>query len=193
MALIDQIQNQINDQALTGLSQQLGTDKKQTQNAITQALPMLIGALAKQTGNKDGSLNLINMLDMDGDGSVLDDIVGFFSSTDNGAGPNILNTLLGNKRPQVEKGVSQLTDLNENKASLLLENLAPIVINYLGRQKQQQGLDASSIAGMLGQEVQQARSGDTSSAIGMITNLLDQDGDGSMLDDAMGFLGSLKK
>ncbi len=189
MSLIDQLKDQISGEALSGLSQQLGTDEQTTQSAISQALPMLMGVLAKQTGTRDGASGLMSMIDQEGDG-IMDDLVGFLSSTNNGSGPNILNSLLGGKRQKVEEGVSQMTNLDSGKSSQLLENLAPIVMGFLSKQKNQQGLNMSAIAGLLGQEARQA---DAGGAIGMLNNLLDQDGDGSMLDDALGFLGRFGK
>ncbi len=189
MSLIEQLQQQIGPEAIQGLSQQLGTDKDTTQSAVTQALPMIMGVLANRTGTRDGASSIMSMIDQEGDG-ILDDIVGFLSRSDNGSGPSILNNLLGEKRGKVEEGVSQMTNLDTNTSSRLLENLAPIVMGLLSKQKNQQGLNISAIAGLLGQEAKQA---DAGGAIGMLNNLLDQDGDGSMLDDAMDFLGGLGK
>jgi hypothetical protein len=58
--------------------------------------------------------------------------------------------------------------------------LAPIVMGYLGRQKQQQGLDAGGLSGYLGQQQQEIQ---RSPQGGMLGGMLDRDGDGSSMDD----------
>ena len=79
-----------------------------------------------------------------------------------------------------------------NKAGGLLENLAPLVMGYLGRQRQSQGLDAAGIAGMLLGAKTQAKQ-QSGGAMDLLGSILDRDGDGSMLDDIGGMLGGLLK
>ena len=71
--------------------------------------------------------------------------------------------------------------------------LAPMVMGALGRQKRQQGLDAGSLAGVLGAERQQMEQ--SNPAMGMLGSLLDRDDDGSVVDDiakmGKGLLGGL--
>jgi hypothetical protein len=60
--------------------------------------------------------------------------------------------------------------------------LAPIVMGYLGRQKQQQGVGADGLGGILGGLLGGAQPGySTGAAAG--GGLLDRDGDGSSMDD----------
>ncbi|MEZ4771750.1 MAG: DUF937 domain-containing protein [Bacteroidia bacterium] len=192
MSLIEQLTKQLSGSALESLAGQLGTDPNTTSSAISAALPMIVGALAKNASTQEGASALDSALSKDHDGSILDNLGGFLSSTDNGAGAGILKHVFGNNQPHVQQGVSQLSGLDVSKVGPLLENLAPIVMGMLGKQKQQQGLDMGGLASILmGARNQAQQSG--SPAMDMLGSLLDRDGDGSFLDDVGGFLGKFMK
>ncbi len=194
MSLIDQIFQQIGGNEVSNLSQNLGANEQATQSAIQKALPMIIGALSKQTGTREGAFNIANLLDSDGDGNIMDDVAGFFSQSDNGAGPNILDSLFGGKKGGVTNGLSQMTDLEPNQASNLMENLAPVVMGFLSNQKSNQGLNVSALAGLLGNEAQKVKQGGNGAdAMGFLENFLDSDGDGSSMDDIAGMIGKFMK
>ena len=195
MSLIQQLTEQLGGQALQGLSQNLGLDEGTTGKAITAALPMIIGALARNSSSQEGAQSLDNALAKDHDGSILDNLSGFLSQTDNGPGAGILRHLFGEKRSTVEQGVSQVAGLDSNISGQLLENLAPVVMGFLGKQKQSQGLDASMIAGLLGNESNNiSQSSNTGSmAMNMLNGLLDSDNDGSAMDDVLGMIGRFMK
>jgi hypothetical protein len=75
-----------------------------------------------------------------------------------------------------------MSGLDAGTAGKLLENLAPVLMGFLGQQKRAGGLDAGGLAKMLGQERANATA-QSSGAMGFISSLLDQDGDGSVVDD----------
>lgn len=192
MSLLETLTSQIAGSALEGLSKQLGADQNTTMSAVTAALPMIVGAMAKNTSSEDGAASLANALEKDHDGGILDNLTDFLGSSDNGAGGAILGHVFGNKRSGVEAGLSQMTGLNTGQAGSLLENLAPLVMGQLGRQKKSGGLGVNDLAGLLAGESQAAKAS-SGGAMDLITSLLDQDGDGSMLDDIGGILGKFMK
>jgi hypothetical protein len=59
----------------------------------------------------------------------------------------------------------------------------------LGRTQRQQGLDVGALAGLLGGASQQMQ--ESSPALGMLSQLLDADHDGSALDDVLRMAGNL--
>lgn len=193
MSLLEQLSSQLSGPAIEALSGQLGTDKSTTSSAISAALPMIIGAMAKNASNQDGAASLANALEKDHDGSILNNLTGFLGSSDNGAGPAILGHVFGQKQTNVEQGISKMSGIDAGTAGKLLQNLAPVVMGMLSQQKKSQGLDVSGLAGMLMGEKQNANSGMAGAAMGMLGNILDQDGDGSFLDDIGGMLGKFMK
>ncbi|MEO1587353.1 MAG: DUF937 domain-containing protein, partial [Bacteroidota bacterium] len=190
MSLINQLSEQLSGPALQALSQQIGADENSTQSAISAALPMMMGAMAKNANSSEGASGLMSMLDMDGDGSIMDDLSGFLGSTENGPAASILSNLFGGQQSNVERGVSQAAGLDMGQTSQLISNLAPVVMSFLNKQKQEQGFDAGGLQNMLQQErgmmQQQAQEGN--SIMDMANRFLDADGDGSAIDDILGKL-----
>ena len=121
MSLLQTLTEQISGSALKGLAGQLGIDEGIAGSAISAALPMIVGAMAKNASTQEGAESLTNALAKDHDGSILDNLGGFLSSTDNGPGAGILKHVFGGKRGMVEQGVSQVSGLDAGKAGALLE------------------------------------------------------------------------
>jgi hypothetical protein len=174
------------------ISQTIGTDAGTAENAIGAALPLLVGAAARQASTPGGAEGLMGLLDRNQDGNVVDDLAGFLGNPQSGAGVggDALNLLFGGQRPQVENGLSQTTGLNTGQIGTLLMMLAPIVLGFLGKVKQEQGLDASGVAGLLGQQTQQMEQSGVP-VMGALSGLLDQNKDGNPLDDVMRMAGGL--
>ncbi len=186
--LMQSIAAQLDGGALTQLSSQLGTDSRSTQNAVQAALPLLLGALAKNSASSGGADALASALDRDHDGSILDDLGGFLGGGASTDGAAILGHVLGAREPTVEAGIGKATGLGSDKIAQLLQMLAPIVLGYLGRQKRQQGLSSDMLGELLG--TQSARAQAQSPALGALASLLDRDDDGTIVDDLGGMLGS---
>ena len=72
MALLDMLGQQLQGNTLTQISQQLGTDEGTTAKAVSLALPMLVGGLARNASTDQGAAALDQALTRDHDGSLLD-------------------------------------------------------------------------------------------------------------------------
>jgi hypothetical protein len=186
-SLIEMLTQQLtSDQRVGKVSNQLGADRSQTRDALGAALPILMGALARNSSNRDGARSLDRALDKH-DGGILDDLDGFLDAPDTDDGEGILRHVLGSKRGTVESGVSKASGLDPSLVGKMLPMLAPVVLGALGRQKRQTNLNADGLASMLGSERQQMEQ--ASPAMGMLSSLLDQDGDGNVADDILGKVG----
>ena len=162
------------------------------------ALPALINGLANNASTPEGARSLDTALEQDhGGGGVLDNLGGLagmiFGGGQQAAPPRqadaggILGHILGGGQGQVAQEVSNKTGLGMGQVAQILMFLAPIVMGYLGKQKQEQGVGADGLGGLLGgllgggQSAPQQSSGN--SMIDMATSALDSDRDGSSLDD----------
>ena len=191
MSLLDMLQERLgNESAIKQIGAQLGTDPGTTQSAIAAALPMIVGALARNVQDPQQAGALSNALAKDHDGGILDDITSHLGKAQQTDGDGILGHVLGAKRDTVATGLGHVAGLDAGKASLLLSMLAPLVMGALGKAQRERGLDPGGLAGMLGGE--QQRAADTAPGVmGMLGKFLDRDGDGSVLDDIGGMLGKL--
>lgn len=174
---------------LGAISQSIGADEATTSTAIQAALPMIVGAMARNASTSEGASSLAGALDADHDGSVLDDIAGFvLGGGQQSSGAGILGHVFGDRQDSVQQGISQASGMDAGTVGKLLIALAPLVMGYLARTKQQQGLDADSLAGMLGAQHQQMQQ-QQSPLMGMLSAVLDSNHDGSMVDDAIRLAG----
>lgn len=191
MSMLDMLQQRLGGNAVNQISQQLGTDPATTQSAIAAALPMLVGALARNAQDPGKAGALANALGRH-DGSVLDDVTGYLGRGDTSDGAGILGHVLGARKETVQTGLGQAAGIDPSKAGLLLSMLAPLVMGALGKAQREKGLDTGGLAGMLGGEQQRAADA-APGVMGMLSSFLDRDHDGSVMDDIGGMLGKLGK
>lgn len=189
------IQGAMGQQIVGSAAKQLGINESQAQTAVAAAVPFLLSALNKnaQGGGAEGISNALNQHD----GSILDNLSGFLGQGGNQQdGLGILGHVLGNKQQNVESAISQQSGLNTAQVTQILALVAPIVMGYLGKQKQSEGLDSNGIAGLLGGLVGGSTTQTNQSGVnlGGFEKLLDQDGDGQLgIGDAMSLLGGFFK
>jgi len=193
-SMIEMLMEQLGGDTLSQMGRQVGMTEKDTAQAMPEVLAVLTGALARNSAKSDGANALSAALDKDHDGNILDDLPNFINNFQSGAGDGILRHVLGDKRSEVEKRVSEGSSFDIGTISKLFTMLAPLVMGMLGRTKKQSGLDIGGLTGLLGMERQEAeRRAPRSTDI--FTQLLDADGDGQITDDVgkigMGLLGKL--
>lgn len=92
--ILDLLNQQLNGPAVQQMSSQLGADPESTQKALSAALPMLVGGLARNAQSSEGAQSLANALERDHDGSLLDGLAGLLGGASGGSGGG-LGALLG--------------------------------------------------------------------------------------------------
>jgi hypothetical protein len=187
MNLTGLLEDALGGNTVDQISQTIGADQSTTSSAIQAALPLLLGGLARNSQSEAGAESLFGALGRDHDGSVLDDPGSLVSNYESGSGLGILGHIFGGQQNRVEQGVSQASGLDMSKVMPLLAILAPVVMGALGRTQREQGLGAGDLAGLLGGATQQSAS--NSPLMGVLSQVLDRNQDGSAVDDVMGMLG----
>ena len=120
------------------MAQKAGVESNQAASALEGIIPSILGGMAKNTREETGAGSLLNALDKDHDGSVLDDVAGFMGGGQaEGMGAGILKHVLGGNRSSVESGIGQKTGMSASQIGSLMNMVAPLIMGYLGKQRKQ--------------------------------------------------------
>ncbi|MDO5607528.1 MAG: DUF937 domain-containing protein [Capnocytophaga sp.] len=187
--ILDLLGNKNVQQIIQGVSGETGISQSQASSVINMALPLLMGAMQKNSSDSQGAAGLLSALQSSKhDGSLLDNLGGLFSGGVNSAvttdGVGILGHLLGGSNTStVSNAISNKTGVSSANVTKILAVLAPILMSYLGKQVTSNKVSNSSGLGSLLNSTLGSNQGGS-----MLTSLLDSNGDGSILDDVAGLV-----
>jgi len=178
--IIGAILSQFDDNSLKTISKQAGATPEQAKSALTDAIPILMNALARNNKSSDGAQALQN---------------GYLNNPEAANGAGILKHVLGGKKQNVESYISKDAGISSASASKILEMAAPIVMGYLGKSSAG-GRNNDVIGGLLNSVLNSGKTG-SGKKQSVVEQLLDRDNDGSVLDDiaemGMSFLSKMRK
>ncbi|MCK5128734.1 MAG: DUF937 domain-containing protein [Clostridiales bacterium] len=180
------------DQVMSGgnvnkLAEKLNMDKGAVGKAVEAGLPAILEGLNQNSNNKEGALSLDKALGKH-NGSILDDIKsGDFSNIDLGDGKKIIGHIFGDNTDAVTQQLGKKAGISSKQSGNLLSALGPIIMGFLGKQKEDNNLNASGISGLTSTLMQSFTGGGASDLIGMVTGLLG----GGNSGDSGGGLGGL--
>ncbi len=165
------------------------------------ALPVLMKAMERNASTPQGAEGLLGALSGKHDGSILDNLGDLFNGGVNEDvkidGGKILGHVLGNRQTGVEQVIGQKTGIDSKSVGNILKVAAPILMGVLGKKAKQNNVSSQNglgdlLGGFLGGASQQ---GAVTKEQTFLEQVLDADGDGSVIDDVAGMLlgGSKKK
>jgi hypothetical protein len=150
----------------TQLAGSLGIKKQTAAQIVPAVLPLILGGLKRQMETRGGANRANLILNKYGSASVLDSIGDLFAEKAAEKKPDPkLGGLLGDAGTKAAGTLASKFKLDKSTVMKIIVMLAPIVLGFLTRKRDQGGLGAAGIAA-----------------------LIDQNGDGSVLDDVAGFL-----
>ncbi len=192
MNITDLITGGIGSTVSSSLARMLNIDESKAKWIVSAAVPLMIAALNYNAKNKNQAANIDRALDQHS-GGIFDNLSGLLSGGTSDDGSKIVGHIFGNNAGYVTDNLSQKTGLSAGQVGSVLSVLAPVVMGYLGQQKQTQssgGGIGDLIGGLLGGGQQSSGAG------GLIGGLL-----GSVLggqqkaapaaNDGMGMLADL--
>lgn len=194
--ILDLLNSDLGKTIISGVSGSTGTDQNKTSSVLTMALPVLMKAMERNASTPQGAEGLLGALSGKHDGSILDNLGGLFSGgVDQDVvndGDKILGHVLGAKKQGVEQVLSQKSGLDAGSVGNILKVAAPILMGVLGKQAKQNNVSSQNdLTGLLGGLLGGSGAKQEQS---FLEQILDADGDGSIVDDVAGMvLGSAKK
>lgn len=180
----------MNPETLNKVGGKVQAKPDQVMQMAQLALPTLLTAMSRNASTQEGAESLSRALDRHADAKV-DDIGSFFDSVDTDDGAKILNHVFSGKAPKVEAGIARNTGLDLTQVTGLLTQFAPLLLGLLGQQKKRNNIGTDGISGLLSSLAGSANKLGGGNVAGLATRLLDADGDGDIMDDIGGLLGSL--
>ncbi len=189
-ALLEILAGSLGRGAVDQISAKLGLNPNTTGRIVQAAIPLLVGALARNSSSDSGATALQSALSKDHDGSVLEDVLGFLGSSQQGPGAGILRHVLGDQRSDVQSTIGSAAGVDGAQAGQVLEMLAPLVMGALGKKSAQEGLDAGGLSQFLQGEAKAVQQPQPD-LMGSLLGMLDQNKDGNVVDDVGSLLGKL--
>lgn len=180
-SIISMLSSQLDDNTIKQISQQLGVNEQSVEQGIGAGLPVLLSALDRNTSSPKGAKALTRELRRKHTGGILDHVT--TALADESVlqdGGKILGHVLGDRQNNVQKGISQVSGLNQDQTIQLLQMLAPLVLGALGKKQQEDNLSSQQVANVIREERQEAES-----SLSGLSRLLDMDQDGDISDDVI--------
>jgi len=181
-AITQIITQQLGGTAARTIAQRFGISEATANTAVQMGVPLILAALARNASQPQEAENLHQAVANDHDGSIFDSVMDYLQNPQTANGAGILGHVFGNQRPAIENNLAQATGMDQSSAGGVLETLAPIVMGSLGKAQQENGLDASGLSNLLNNQQQEAQT-NAPGAMSMLNSLLDQNKDGSSMDD----------
>lgn len=147
--------NALNKDNVNSLSQMTGLDQDKTSSAISQILPALLQGLNSNVQKEGGLSSLESALEKDHNGSILNNVMSAFMNGDkpedtgretNGLG--IVNHIFGGQQNQVAQNIGSNLNIDSSTIMSLMAKIAPLVMGFLGKSKNDSGMDIGSLLNM---------------------------------------------
>lgn len=170
MNILDTIlKSGLDENILGAISSKTGIDTNSIQDIVSQVAPQLVDGAKQNLTSTNDSSNLIDMIS----NTNLDSLKNNPDAIDSSNNTNMLGELfssLNTNENDVANELSAKSGIDASSISSLLPMLAPLVMGALNKKTNLSASDTSN----------------TNDITSMLTNFIDQDNDGSVVDDLMG-------
>lgn len=191
MGLLDLLTGNAGNQVAENAENKFGVSKNQIIALLAVAAPLVISYLRNKSQDSNEAESLNNALDRDHDGSILDNPSQVEERQQEGG--SILDHIFGQQKNTVENSLSEQTGISMNKIGPILAMLAPLIMGYIGKEKQQSNTGAGGLGDLLGgilggaqNQVQQQDSNPLNDILGQVLGGGQQQASNNPLNDILG-------
>ena len=191
MGLLDLLTGNAGNQVAENAENKFGVSKNQLIALLAVAAPLVISYLRNKSQDSNEAESLNNALDRDHDGSILDNPSQVEERQQEGG--SILDHIFGQQKNTVENSLSEQTGISMNKIGPILAMLAPLIMGYIGKEKQQSNTGAGGLGDLLGgilggaqNQVQQQDSNPLKDILGQVLGGGQQQASNNPLNDILG-------
>lgn len=191
MGLLDLLTGNAGNQVAENAENKFGVSKNQIIALLAVSAPLVISYLRKKSQDKSEAEALNNALDRDHDGSILDNPSQVESRQQEGG--SILDHIFGQQKTSVENSLSEQTGISMSKIGPILGMLAPLIMGYIGKEKQQNNVGAGGLGDLLGgilggaqNQIQQQDNNPLNDILGQVLGGGNQQTSNNPLNDILG-------
>ncbi|UOE40666.1 DUF937 domain-containing protein [Chryseobacterium suipulveris] len=192
MSLIDLITGNAGNQVAADAENKFGISRNQVIALLAVAAPLVISYLRKKSQENPAEADALNnALDRDHDGSILNDPSQ--AAARQAEGGSILDHIFGGQKASVENQLSQNTGISMDKIGPILGMLAPLIMGYIGKEKQANGVTSGGLGDLLGgilggaqNQAQAEPSNPLNDILGQVLGSGQQQSSGNPLNDILG-------
>jgi hypothetical protein len=168
----------------------MGVEPQQVKKVTQLGLPTLVEAMNRNAKTQEGARSLARALEQHQDDEV-DDLSKYIRHADAHDGEKILRHVFSDKSERVESKIAKQTGLDMSQVMGILAQFAPLVLGLLGKEKKEKNIDYNGVANMTSSIANQLGGESGSGLMGMVSQFLDSDQDGDIMDDLGGLFGGL--
>ncbi|RNA63582.1 DUF937 domain-containing protein [Chryseobacterium nematophagum] len=191
MSLIDLLTGNTGNQVAQQAENKFGISKNQIIALLAIAAPLIISHLRNKSQDAKEAEALNTALDKDHDGSILNNTSQAEERQTEGS--SILSHIFGGEKQNVESSLSQNTGISIDKIGPILAMLAPVIMGYIGKEKQQNNVGAGGLGDLLGgilgnasNQAQEQQSNPLNDILGSVLGNGQSQSSGNPLNDILG-------
>ncbi|WP_169051672.1 OmpA family protein [Flavobacterium sp. H122] len=148
--LLDSLKEYITPELLSQASGALGESESGVSNAISSALPTLLGGLLNKSGDSNAMGSVMDLITKSSadSGGILSNLGGLLSggnSEASGIGSSLLSLLFGGKLSSITDLIAGVSGIKSSSAGSILGMAAPLLLGHLGKS----GITLSGLTGLL--------------------------------------------
>lgn len=184
-SILDFLDSETGKKFIQDSSKEVNESPEKVKSALGMALPMLMGALNKNSQSEEGKEELNKALNSEKhNGSVLDNLKTGNLSSLFSEGSGVLGHIFGGKQQKIADAVSSAVGMNSSQVLKLLQMSAPVVMGILGNQKRKDQIGKGGISGLIGSVMGSNSSHDES----LLETIMNADSEGSVAKNVAGKL-----